>query len=149
MGPDSASLLLQETVRSSLSGAAGVGAPPVSLERLTNQIVCGVHGLVLLVQLVLVSVFFAWTDRRYRSDEHDVLRFLAKEAEATEGGGFTRSYMFAPANAGCVAWLNGGCIDEESDYYSYHASNGYGVLNGGGGFQAKGGGGAWVWRAPA
>jgi hypothetical protein len=34
----------------------------------------------------------------------------------------------APASAGCIAWLNGACIDADSDYFRYHASSGFGRL---------------------
>ncbi len=54
------------------------------------------------------------------------LRYLAQEA--TMVGGFTRSYIMAPASAGCVAWLNGGCVDADSDYFRYHVSSGTGEL---------------------
>jgi hypothetical protein len=48
------------SVSSTLGGLAVAARARLAAERLSQQIVCGAHGLVLLVQLVLVSLFFAW-----------------------------------------------------------------------------------------
>ena len=51
-------------------------------------------------------------------------RFLTTAKRQTNaeaiGGAFTRAYVLVPAQAGCMAWLNGGCLGEDTDYFRYH-----------------------------